>query len=153
MHVIVETETPSTKVKDLITKLSIKHGSYEHLYQRVQISRCSDPTLVDDLMVWKTLMSGSIRYTELFYYKDSKIIGILTPKRMELLELLRKEGRPLNLTKISKMSRRNYKNVYDDINGLEPTGLITKAKKGREVLVTTNVKRMTILFDDSDIHY
>jgi predicted transcriptional regulator len=56
----------------------------------------------------------------------------LTPKRLELLHLIR-EKHPESLRKLSRLSGRNMKNVVTDVSLLESLGLIEmhRAKKGR----------------------
>jgi len=48
---------------------------------------------------------------------------ILTPKRMELLRLIRHE-RPSSLYALAKLARRDLKNVRDDIALLKKLGLV-----------------------------
>lgn len=56
----------------------------------------------------------------------------LTPKRMELLRLIR-EKHPKSLQELSRISGRNMKNVVTDISLLENLGLVDmhRAQKGR----------------------
>ncbi|MBI5636698.1 MAG: hypothetical protein HZA03_01875 [Nitrospinae bacterium] len=56
----------------------------------------------------------------------------LTPKRLELLHLIR-EKQPKSLQELSRFSGRNMKNVMTDVSLLENLGLVEmhRAKKGR----------------------
>ena len=56
---------------------------------------------------------------------------ILTPKRMELLRLIRHE-RPASLYALAKLARRDLKNVRDDITLLKKLGLVN-LHSGRNV--------------------
>lgn len=52
----------------------------------------------------------------------------LTPKRLELLHLI-KEGRARSLQELSRLARRNIKNVMLDVELLENLGLIEVGRK------------------------
>ncbi|HEY4485441.1 MAG TPA: hypothetical protein VI702_03835 [Nitrospiria bacterium] len=53
----------------------------------------------------------------------------LTPKRLELLHLI-KERRPKSLQELSRLARRNMKNIATDIDLLVSLGLIEIERKG-----------------------
>lgn len=57
----------------------------------------------------------------------------LTPKRLELLHLIRVK-QPKSLQELSRMAGRNMKNIITDVSLLENLGLIEmhRAKKGRK---------------------
>ncbi|MBI5814006.1 MAG: hypothetical protein HZB29_00155 [Nitrospinae bacterium] len=57
----------------------------------------------------------------------------LTPKRLELLRLIR-ERNPKSMQELSRLSSRHMKNVLTDVSLLEGLGLITvrRATKGRK---------------------
>jgi len=60
-------------------------------------------------------------------------VSELSPKRMELLQALKKAG-PLSIRALAKMMGRNYSNVHADVQRLIEHGLIEK-DAGDRVLV------------------
>lgn len=61
---------------------------------------------------------------------------VLTEKRLQLLHVI-KEQEPDSVYNLSKIVKRNIKNVNDDLQLLKDIGLvsITKARKGRERVI------------------
>ena len=55
------------------------------------------------------------------------LVAVLTPKRLELLRTLRKEG-PLSVRALSKSLERDYKNVHVDTAELEAIDLIQRTE-------------------------
>ena len=55
------------------------------------------------------------------------LVAVLTPKRLELLRTLRKEG-PLSVRALSKSLERDYKNVHVDTSELEAIDLIQRTE-------------------------
>jgi len=53
------------------------------------------------------------------------LVSVLTPKRLELLRTLRKEG-PISVRALSKILARDYKNVHVDASELEAVDLIQR---------------------------
>ena len=66
----------------------------------------------------------------------------LTPKRMELLHIVKTE-QPSSINELARMANRDVKNVADDVKYLEQIGLIEKkATKRRIAPVVTYEKLM-----------
>ena len=66
----------------------------------------------------------------------------LTPKRMELLHIIKTE-RPSSINELARMAHRDVKNVADDLKYLEQIGLIEKKEmKRRTAPVVTYEKLM-----------
>ena len=66
----------------------------------------------------------------------------VTPKRMELLHIIKKE-RPSSINELARMAKRDVKNVSDDVKYLEQIGLIEKKEtKSRTAPVVTYEKLM-----------
>ena len=60
------------------------------------------------------------------YFTDQKtLFSALSPKRWELMRLLRKQG-PMSIKKLAAALKRDYKNVYDDVRQLSQLDLIEK---------------------------
>ena len=62
---------------------------------------------------------------ELSFSTPAQLVSELSPKRMELLQVLKKAG-PLSVRALAKMMRRNYSNVHADVRRLIEHGLIEK---------------------------
>ena len=62
---------------------------------------------------------------ELSFTTPAQLVSELSPKRMELLQMLKKSG-PLSIRALAKMMGRNYSNVHADVQRLIEHGLIEK---------------------------
>ncbi len=153
MRMVLAKESKPSDKDVLMSAFEDRYGTMEELDQRVQITRCSDPQMVDDLMVWRSLRRKDTTLTEKVHYRSPEMISVLTPRRLEVLKLLRKENEPLNVTEVAQKMKRDYKNVYDDIKALSKVELIERRKEGRDVKVGSKVRKLTIYLDDSDIYY
>lgn len=60
----------------------------------------------------------------------TRLFSELTPRRMELLEEL-KRGGPRSIYALAKGLHRNYSNVHSDVRMLMDHGLLEKDEKGR----------------------
>ena len=47
----------------------------------------------------------------------SQLLAVFTPKRLELIALLRERG-PASIAELARMLRRDYKNVHGDVKAL-----------------------------------
>ena len=64
------------------------------------------------------------------YFESAEILlKTLTPKRLELLRMVRHEKK-ISIRKLAGLLKRDYKNVYQDTKIMELIGLMTKAKDG-----------------------
>ena len=62
------------------------------------------------------------------YFEDhNTLFSALSPKRWELLRCLRKQG-PMSIRKLAAELKRDYKNVYEDVQQLSDLDLIKKKK-------------------------
>ena len=66
---------------------------------------------------------------ELSFSTPAQLVSELSPKRMELLQMLKKSG-PLSIRALAKMMGRNYSNVHADVQRLIEHGLIEKDANG-----------------------
>ncbi len=53
--------------------------------------------------------------------------NVLTEKRMEILHVVR-EKQPKSIYRLAKLTKRNFRNVYDDVQTLKYFGLIKMGK-------------------------
>lgn len=81
---------------------------------------------------WREAESGQRAGAEVHLnFEDlDMLLAVLTPRRLELLRLLRQHG-PLSVRAASKHLGRNYKNVYADARRLENAGLAERTDDGR----------------------
>ena len=70
---------------------------------------------------------------QLSFSTPAQLVAELSPKRMELLQVLKKAG-PLSIRALAKTMGRNYSNVHADVQRLIEHGLIEK-DAGDHVLV------------------
>lgn len=69
----------------------------------------------------------------LYFLDMASLMKVLSPKRMELLKMLRSLG-ATNIRQLAIKLGRNYSNVYQDIAELSAVGLIEMPKKNRFVV-------------------
>lgn len=68
----------------------------------------------------------------LFFTSPEALRQFLTPKRLELIRLIR-ERRPGSINELAAIARRDFKRVYEDIQSLAQAGLVDLASgKGRK---------------------
>ncbi len=63
----------------------------------------------------------------LFFTSPEALRRFLTPKRLELIRLVRKR-RPSSINELAVLARRDFKRVYEDIMSLSKAGLVDLAK-------------------------
>lgn len=62
---------------------------------------------------------------QLNFATASQLFNELTPKRLELLDTLKRTG-PLSVYRLAKTLRRNYSNVHSSVSSLIALGLIAR---------------------------
>ncbi len=80
---------------------------------------------------WHKAELGIIDQTEIHLNFESfpMLISVLTPRRLELMKVLRQKGL-LSIRALSKQLKRDYKNVHTDITSLAEVGLVQRSKEG-----------------------
>jgi len=74
-----------------------------------------------------------------------KEAALLTPKRLELLYSLA-SLRPESINDLSQKTRRNVKNVYQDLKALKTLGFVRFKRRGkRNIIPETLVEEITLL--------
>jgi len=75
----------------------------------------------------------------------SKQVALLSPKRLELLYALG-NLRTQSINELAQKTRRNVKNVYEDLKALASLDLITFKKQGkRNIVPETLIEEITFL--------
>src|SRR4030067_2199124 len=109
----------------------------------IGIKRLED-SLRDFVQVWKNIETGKRVRKEKGTYFDSidDMRAVLTNNRLMILKAIR-ENKPKSVYELSKILRRNLKNVNEDLRLLAEIGLVTlEATK-------TDKKRITPHVDDA----
>ncbi|MDO3380257.1 HVO_A0114 family putative DNA-binding protein [Geoalkalibacter halelectricus] len=80
---------------------------------------------------WERAQAGEVQEAEVHLnFEDlAALLSVLTPRRLELLKVLRRQG-PLSIRALSKHLERDYKNVHSDVRLLEDVGLVERNKQG-----------------------
>ena len=127
-------------------RLEKKYDSIENLHQKFTINKCRNPELVDDYMLWKALNEEDAKLTEKIVLKSLGIYGMMSPKRMEILDYLTSHETKSIKTLASEL-KRNYKNVYDDIKALEMFGLVELIDDGKNKRPVTRIDSIIVMPD------
>ncbi|MEE9151862.1 MAG: hypothetical protein V3U20_08545 [Thermoplasmata archaeon] len=128
------------------SRLEKKYDSIESLHQKFSVNKCRNPEYVDDYMIWKALNEDDTRITEKIVLKNLGIYGMMSPKRMEILDYLSSHNTKSIKTLASEL-KRNYKNVYDDIKALEKFGLVELIHDGRNKRPITKIDSILVMPD------
>ncbi len=85
--------------------------------------------------VWKRAEQNKTKKTEeRLYFLDIKtLLHVLSDKRLSLLNILHQSGN-VSIKALSRITGRNYRNVYDDVKLLMNAGLIHK-NESKEIFV------------------
>jgi len=96
--------------------------------------RSTDDVLREAAETMKSVAEGKKvrpKGRRLFFTSPEALRRFLTPKRLELIRLVRKR-RPSSINQLAVLAHRDFKRVYEDIMSLSEAGLVDLAKdKGR----------------------
>ena len=96
--------------------------------------RSTDDVLREAAETMKSVAAGKKvkpKGHRLFFTSPEALRRFLTPKRLELIRLVRKR-RPSSINQLAVLAHRDFKRVYEDIMSLSEAGLVDLAKdKGR----------------------
>jgi predicted transcriptional regulator len=121
-------------------------GSLDSLQHKVMISKCSDPKLMDVYILWKYISSGA-DLQEVIIFESAELFDVLSPRRVELLELISNKDF-ISIRDLALKIKRNYKNVYDDLKSLAKYELIELKGRGRAMKPCCNISHINISFED-----
>jgi|SRR3989338_4306823 len=97
--------------------------------------RSTDDVLREAAETMKSVAAGKKvkpKGHRLFFTSPEALRRFLTPKRLELIRLVRKR-RPGSINELAAFARRDFKRVYEDIMSLAEAGLVELAEnKGRK---------------------
>ena len=103
------------------------------------------PEKMSDLVLWKYLSQGA-EFQDIVMVEDPGVFEVLSPRRAELLEYLMNNNVP-SIKNLADKLRRNYKNVYDDLQALAKYDLVELNQVGRSLKPGSVVTNIEVIFD------
>ncbi len=125
-----------------ILKKSIrrKFGRIEKVKKLLQIKKCSQPEIGEAYMFYMAMDNG---IEETVIVEDKKVFTSLSAKRFEIIEFLNKNG-PASIKEIARKTRRDYKNVYDDIYAMGEFQILNVVRYGKEKVALGEIETIEI---------
>jgi hypothetical protein len=142
------------EVKNKIKQFEKEHDMTFDEFEELFLSRKLDRHMVGTYFEWASLVHayrGYVEGGELDYVIEElrdlspEETALLTPKRIELLYSLA-SLRAESINKLAQKTRRNVKNVYQDLKTLQSLGFVSFRKRGRRnIIPETLVEEITLL--------
>lgn len=88
-----------------------------------------DDDFADAINVWESGVAA-VPLNRLTFESMTGFLAFLTPKRWELVTVLRKHGH-ISIKKLSEILKRDYKNTHTDVKAMQEIGLIAKDASDR----------------------
>ena len=82
-----------------------------------------------------------VKEPELYFTSFEALRKALTPKRLELLHVI-KASKPQSINELARIAKRDVKNISDDVNYLEKIGLVEKAEGKHKTALLINYDRI-----------
>ena len=146
----VTLEEVQKRIKDYEKEYTLTFDEFEELFLKKKVNR----RLIGAYTEWAGLVHAYRAYVEggeLDYVVEEtrdlkpREAALLTPKRLELLYSLA-SLRIESINDLAQKTRRNVKNVYEDLKTLKTLGFVTFKKKGkRNIVPETLVEEITLL--------
>ncbi len=141
------------EVKVKLRQFEEEQGMSFDEFEELFLSRKLDRRMVGSYFEWASLVHayrGYVEGGELDYVIEemrdlsTKETALLTPKRIELLYNLA-SLRAESINKLAQKTRRNVKNVYQDLKALQSLGFVNFRKRGkRNIIPETLVEEITL---------
>ena len=80
---------------------------------------------------------------EMYFTSLEAFRKVLTPKRLELLHIIKTEH-PSSVNELARMAKRDIKNVTADVKYLEQIGLIEKKATGHKIKPVINYDKIAL---------
>jgi hypothetical protein len=142
------------EVQKRIEEFEKRQGMKFEKFEELLLKRKINPYLMSEYVEWAELVHayhGYIESGELDYVIEELRelnpleASFLTPKRLELLYNLA-NLHVESINDLAQKTRRNVKNVYQDLLVLKKLGFVTFKKKGkRNIVPETPIKELTLL--------
>ncbi|OGL47771.1 MAG: hypothetical protein A2W05_03915 [Candidatus Schekmanbacteria bacterium RBG_16_38_10] len=84
-----------------------------------------------------------VREPEIYFANFEVFRKALTPKKLELLHLIRTK-KPSSINELARIAKRDVKNVADDLKYLEQIGLIEKKETDRKTKPVINYDKIAL---------
>jgi len=143
-------EEVQVRIRDYEKEQGVSFDKFEELFWKKKLGR----HLMGVYSEWAGLVHAYRGYAEsgeLDYVVqeerelEQKETALLTPKRLELLYALANE-RPESINDLAQKTRRDVKNVYEDLKALKTLGFVSFKKRGkRNIVPETLVEEITLL--------
>ena len=89
-----------------------------------------DAALKGFKQAWRRVSAGKSSASRLAFGTLAQLFSAITEKRLELVRYVGTHG-AVNTRRLAAALRRDYKNVYTDVQALVELGLIEKDERGR----------------------
>ena len=142
------------EVKSKIKQCEKEHDMTFDEFEELFLSRKLDRRMVGTYFEWVSLVHayrGYVESGELDYVVEElrdlspKETALLTPKRIELLYSLA-SIQTESINKLAQKTKRNVKNVYQDLKVLQSLEFVSLRKRGkRNIIPETLVEEITLL--------
>ena len=143
-------EEVQKRIKDYEKEYALSFDEFEELFLKKKVNR----RLIGVYTEWAGLVHAYRAYVEggeLDYVVEEtrdlkpRETALLTSKRLELLYSLA-SLRIESINDLAQKTRRNVKNVYEDLKALKSLGFVSFKKKGkRNIVPETLVEEITLL--------
>jgi len=154
MMVRISRQLTLDEVQARIKSYEQQHGMTFEEFEELFLGKKIDKRFIGEYTEWAGLVHayhGYVEGGELDYVVEEirdlkpKEAALLTPKRLELLYSLA-SLRIDSINDLAHKTRRNVKNVYQDLKTLKSLGFVTFKKKGkRNIVPETLVEEITLL--------
>ena len=108
--------------------------------KQIQIGIRSEGEVFDDFIAAAEALERGEKVREehgVYFTSLEAFRKAVTPKRLALLHLIR-TARPASLNELARLSKRNIKNVADDVRHLAQIGLIECSGEGNRLILRVN---------------
>jgi len=154
MMVRISRQLTLEEVQARIKSYEQQHGMTFEEFEELFLGKKIDKRFIGVYTEWAGLVHayhGYVEGGELDYVVEEirdlkpKETALLTPKRLELLYSLA-SLRIESINDLAQKTKRNVKNVYQDLKTLKSLGFVTFKKKGkRNIVPETLVEEITLL--------
>jgi predicted transcriptional regulator len=140
------------EVQDRMAAYAERHGSLSLLNEQFAKGRMP-PGTFQEYVEWTSMTHAVMAYQEgedFEYLAEEEMsltmedFGRLTPRRLELLDLLT-EGRAGSINELAEHAGRDIKNVYRDLKALEEMGFVALNREGRSTVPELVVYEITLM--------
>lgn len=98
--------------------------------------RSTEDVLAEAATTMKAVAAGQVvkpQRRRLFFTSPEALRRFLTPKRIDLIRLIRQQ-KPTSIHELATLAHRDFKRVYEDVKALAETGLLDLSREnGRKV--------------------